>query len=48
MKDLPFPGKVTSWAYPDGQATIASISLNVRIMHEFQERWIGPFIHTEL
>jgi len=44
MKDLPFPMRVTSKAYPEGQATIANISINARIMHEFEARWIDKFI----
>jgi len=44
MKDLPFPMRVISKAYPDGQATIANISINARIMHEFEARWIDKFI----
>ena len=40
MKDLPFPIKVESKANPDGQATIANISINARIMHEFEAGWI--------
>ena len=44
MKNLPFPMKVLSKANPDGQQTIANISINARIMHEFEARWIDTFI----
>ena len=44
MNDLPFPMKVISRAYPDGQPTIANISINARIMHEFEAHWIDEFI----
>jgi GTP cyclohydrolase I len=44
MKNLPFPMKVTSKAYPQGQLTIANISVSARIMHEFQAQWIDKFI----
>ena len=46
MKDLPFPIKVVSKANPDGQATIANISINARIMHEFEAGWIDKFIQV--
>lgn len=44
MKDLPFPIKATSRTSPDGQDTIADISISARIMHEFEARWIDTFI----
>ncbi|MBN2456846.1 MAG: GTP cyclohydrolase I FolE2 [Sedimentisphaerales bacterium] len=44
MKDLPFPIKAISSVCPEGQGTIASISINARIMHEFEARWIDTFI----
>jgi GTP cyclohydrolase FolE2 len=44
MKNLPFPMKVLSKANPDGQQTIANISISARIMHEFEARWIDTFI----
>jgi len=44
MNDLPFPMRVVSKANPDGQATIANISISARIMHEFEARWIDEFI----
>ena len=46
MKELPFPIKVVSKANPDGQATIANISINARIMHEFEAGWIDKFIQV--
>ena len=46
MKDLPFPIKVVSKANPDGQATIANISINARVMHEFEAGWIDKFIQV--
>jgi len=44
MNDLPFPMRVVSERDPKGQATIASISISARIMHEFEARWIDKFI----
>ncbi len=44
MKDLPFPMKVSSRKNVEGQASIASISISARIMHEFEARWIDKFI----
>ena len=44
MNDLPFPIKVLSRDNPDGQATIATISISARIMDEFAARWIDTFI----
>ena len=44
MKNLPFPMKVLSKANPDGQQTIANISISARIMHEFEAKWIDAFI----
>jgi hypothetical protein len=44
MKNLPFPMKVLSKANPDGQQTVANISISARIMHEFEARWIDTFI----
>lgn len=44
MKDLPFPMRVISKVDPDGQFTIANISINARIMQEFEARWIDKFI----
>jgi hypothetical protein len=44
MKDLPFPTKAASKVCPNGQNTIANISISARIMHEFEARWIDTFI----
>jgi GTP cyclohydrolase IB len=44
MRDLPFPMTVISRDEPDGQATVASISISARIMQEFEARWIDRFI----
>ncbi|MDD5010860.1 MAG: GTP cyclohydrolase, FolE2/MptA family [Phycisphaerae bacterium] len=44
LKNLPFPMKVLSKTNPDGQQTVANISVNARIMHEFEARWIDAFI----
>ena len=44
MKDLPFPIKAISKVDPAGQATIANISINARIMQQFEPRWISKFI----
>ncbi len=44
MKDLPFPIKAISKVDPEGQATIANISINARIMQQFEPRWISKFI----
>ncbi|MFH1878794.1 MAG: GTP cyclohydrolase, FolE2/MptA family [Candidatus Omnitrophota bacterium] len=44
MENLPFPMKVVSRAHPGGQQTVASISINARIMHEFEAGWIDKFI----
>lgn len=44
MKGLPFPIKVASRVNPEGQDTIANISISARIIHEFEARWIDTFI----
>jgi len=44
MRDLPFPMRVTSREDPEGQFTIADISVTARIMQEFEARWIDRFI----
>jgi GTP cyclohydrolase IB len=44
IKDLPFPMKVISKSNPEGQPTIASISIDARIMAEFEAEWIDTFI----
>jgi GTP cyclohydrolase I len=44
IKDLPFPMRVVSRLDPEGQPTIANISVSARIMREFEARWIDKFI----
>lgn len=44
IRDLPFPLKVVSKANPDGQPTVADISISARIIQEFEARWIDKFI----
>ncbi len=44
MQDLPFPMRVMSRVDPDGQFTIANISIKAHIMQEFEARWIDKFI----
>jgi len=44
MKNLPFPIKAFSRNNPEGQPTIANISIIARIMHEFEANWIDKFI----
>ena len=44
IRDLPFPMKVVSKVDPEGQSTIANISISTRIMQEFEARWIDKFI----
>lgn len=44
IRDLPFPMRVASKANPEGQSTIASISISTRIIREFEARWIDKFI----
>jgi GTP cyclohydrolase I len=44
MRDLPFPMKVASRVSPEGQATVANISIQARIIQEFEAQWIDKFI----
>jgi GTP cyclohydrolase IB len=44
MTNLPFPMKVVSKKDPDGQATVAGISISARVMQEFEARFIDKFI----
>lgn len=44
LKDLPFPMQVISKHNPEGQSTVANISITARIMQEFEARWIDEFI----
>jgi GTP cyclohydrolase I len=46
MKDLPFPIRALSKADPDGQATVANISIEARIMHDFEADWIDRFVQV--
>jgi GTP cyclohydrolase I len=43
MNDLPFPVRVLSRESPEGQTTVANISISARIMREFEARWIDTF-----
>ncbi len=44
MRDLPFPMRVASKTQPKGQQTVATISVNARIMRQFEAQWIDKFI----
>ncbi|MFC1851524.1 GTP cyclohydrolase, FolE2/MptA family [candidate division CSSED10-310 bacterium] len=44
LKNLPFPMKVLSKVDPNGQNTVANISVEARIMDDFEARWIDTFI----
>ncbi len=44
MRDLPFPIRVLSRCTPEGQLTVADISISARIMHDFEARWIDTFV----
>ncbi|MCX6338774.1 MAG: GTP cyclohydrolase, FolE2/MptA family [Candidatus Aureabacteria bacterium] len=44
MRDLPFPMRVLSKVDPNGQLTVANISIAARIMGEFEAQWIDKFI----
>jgi GTP cyclohydrolase IB len=44
VRDIPFPMTVISRDQPQGQPTVASISINARIMQEFEARWIDRFV----
>lgn len=44
MRSLPFPMRVISKVDPEGQFTVAEISITARIMKEFEARWIDKFI----
>ena len=45
IQDLYYPILVNSRNEPDGQHTIANISIEARIMSGFEARWIDKFIH---
>ena len=44
MQGLPFPISVLSKVDPKGQRTVALISIDARIMHEFEAGWIDTFV----
>jgi GTP cyclohydrolase I len=44
IRDLPFPVRVSSKVHPDGQLTVANISIRARIIQEFESHWIDKFI----
>jgi GTP cyclohydrolase FolE2 len=44
IRGVPFPIRVASRTSPDGQPTVANISITARIMREFEARWIDTFI----
>ena len=46
MQDLPYPMRTISKLVPEGQATVANISVNARIMQTFEARWIDRFVQT--
>ena len=46
MQNLPFPVRAHSRANPDGQPTIANISVTARIKQDFEARWIDKFIQV--
>ena len=45
LADLPYPVRVASRGNPEGQHTIASISITARINHAFEASWISKLIH---
>jgi GTP cyclohydrolase I len=44
MRDVPFPMRVASKVQPDGQFTVANISISARIMQAFEAKWIDKFV----
>lgn len=46
LRNLPFPMRVISKVDPEGQPTVANISINARLMHEFEAKWIDTFIQV--
>ena len=46
IHDLPFPIKVLSGSSKTGQNTVANISVQARIMKEFEAEWIDKFIQV--
>lgn len=46
MANLQFPIRVLSGRNPQGQDTVATITVNARILQEFEARWIDRFIQV--
>lgn len=46
MKSLPIPLTALSKSNPEGQHTIANVSISARIMHDFKAEWIDTFVQT--
>lgn len=46
MKNLPIPLIVLSRKNPDGQHTVANVSISARIMQDFKADWIDAFIQV--
>ena len=46
MYKFPFPIKVLTRDYPEGQPTIADISVHARILKEFEANWIDRFVQV--
>ncbi len=46
MQNLPFPIRASSRSAPEGQPTIANISVMARIKQSFEARWIDRFIQV--
>lgn len=46
LDGLPFPMEVISRDHPEGQSTIATISVQARILQEFEARWIDKLIRV--
>lgn len=46
MENLPYPVRVPTEITKEGQRTIANVSINATIMHEFDASWIDTFIQV--
>lgn len=46
MQDLPFPIRTVTRSEPDGQPTVANISVVARIKQDFEARWIDRFVQV--
>ncbi len=46
MNNLPFPMSVNSKGNPNGQPTVANISISARVLHDFEASWIDKFMHV--